>query len=44
MKNFSKESKNKLALGEFKKELEKLINKYSLENYSNTPDYILTDY
>lgn len=28
----------------FKKELEELINKYSLENMSNTPDFILADY
>jgi hypothetical protein len=33
--------KNKL---EFKKELEGLINKYSMENDSNTPDFILADY
>ena len=29
---------------EFKKELEVLINKYSIENDSNTPDYILANY
>ena len=29
---------------EFKKELAALINKYSLENGSDTPDYILADY
>lgn len=28
----------------FKKELESLINKYSKENDSNTPDFILADY
>lgn len=28
----------------FKKELGELINKYSLENLSDTPDYILADY
>lgn len=28
----------------FKKELESLINKYSLENNSNTPDFMLADY
>lgn len=28
-------------MDEFEKELEILINKYSIENYSNTPDYIL---
>jgi hypothetical protein len=29
---------------EFKKEVESLINKYSKENGSNTPDYILAEY
>lgn len=33
--------KNKIA---FKNELEILINKYSIENGSNTPDFILTNY
>lgn len=28
----------------FRKELEDLINRYSLENGSNTPDFILADY
>lgn len=28
----------------FGKELERLINKYSIENESNTPDYILAQY
>jgi len=28
----------------FKKELEQLLNKYSIENESNTPDYILAQY
>ncbi len=28
----------------FKKELEQLINKHSLENNSNTPDFILAEY
>jgi hypothetical protein len=28
----------------FRKELEKLINKYSMENGSNTPDFILAAY
>ena len=28
----------------FRKELEQLINKNSMENGSNTPDYILADY
>lgn len=28
----------------FRKELEHLINKYSIENGSNTPDFILADY
>jgi hypothetical protein len=29
---------------EFRRELEVLINKYSVENGSNTPDFILADY
>ena len=29
---------------EFKKELEQLINKFSKENGSNTPDFILAEY
>jgi hypothetical protein len=29
---------------EFKKELTSLINKYSIENRSNTPDYLIADY
>jgi len=28
----------------FKRELERLINKHSMENGSNTPDFILADY
>jgi len=28
----------------FRKELENLINKHSMENESNTPDFILADY
>lgn len=28
----------------FRKELENLINKFSQEQYSNTPDFILADY
>ncbi len=31
-------------MNEFKKELEILINKHSLENDSNTPDFILANY
>jgi len=31
-------------MSEFKKELEILINKHSLENDSNTPDFILANY
>jgi len=31
-------------LVKFGKELEQLINKYSLERMSNTPDYILSEY
>lgn len=33
---------DKMAL--FKKDLEHLINKYSLENGSNTPDFLLAEY
>lgn len=29
---------------EFQKELEQLINKHSVENGSNTPDFILAEY
>lgn len=29
---------------QFKKELETLINKYNIENHSDTPDFILSDY
>ena len=29
---------------DFEKELERLINKYSMENGSNTPDFILAEY
>ena len=29
---------------DFKKELENLINRYSVENASNTPDFILAGY
>ena len=36
------ESIKKLEL--FRKELEVIINKYSMENGSNTPDFILADY
>jgi len=31
-------------MGEFMKELEGLINKYSQENGSDTPDFILAEY
>lgn len=31
-------------MNDFKKELEVLINKHSLENASNTPDFILANY
>ena len=30
--------------GEFLIELRKLINRYSLENFSDTPDFVLADY
>ena len=35
---------NKTKMEEFAKELEELINKHSIENFSNTPDFILADY
>lgn len=35
---------NKMKSLEFKKELEQLINKYSVENGSDTPDFILANY
>lgn len=31
-------------MGDFKKELEKLVNKYSKDNAADTPDFILADY
>jgi hypothetical protein len=31
-------------MGSFRKELEELINKHSLEKNSDTPDFILADY
>lgn len=37
-------SQNLQKLLEFRKELEQLINKYSLENLSDTPDFILAEY
>lgn len=39
------ENNTKLAArSEFNMELTALINKYSMENVSNTPDFILADY
>ena len=35
---------NKETKEEFRKELEKLINCHSIENGSNTPDFILAEY
>jgi len=32
------------AVEDFKKELEEVINRYSMENASNTPDFILANY
>ena len=29
---------------EFRKDIEQLINKYSIENNTNTPDFILAEY
>jgi len=34
----------KIISKEFKKELETLINKHSIENGSDTPDFILAEY
>lgn len=31
-------------MSEFRKELEHLINRHSMENGSNTPDYLLAEY
>ena len=31
-------------MGDFESELNSLINRYSMENGSNTPDFILTQY
>lgn len=36
--------KKEFTLDDFKKDLAKLINCYSRENLSNTPDYILAEY
>jgi len=33
-----------MNLNDFKKDLQKLLNEYSIENGSNTPDFILTEY
>lgn len=33
-----------MEMSEFQKELEDLINRYSMENGSNTPDFILSEY
>jgi len=33
-----------IKLTDFQKELEFIINKYSLENLSNTPDFILSEF
>jgi len=40
MVDFKKQLKQK----EFRKEIEQTINKYSQENESNTPDFILAEY
>lgn len=40
MVDFNKQLKQK----EFRKEIEQTINKYSQENESNTPDFILAEY
>jgi len=33
-----------IDMNDFKKEIEFVINKYSVENLSNTPDFILANY
>lgn len=33
-----------MGMSDFQKELEHLINKHSVENGSNTPDFILAEY
>lgn len=35
---------NETKMQSFQKELEQLINRYSVENHSNTPDFILAEY
>jgi hypothetical protein len=35
---------NLIKKGEFYKELRNLLNRYSIENDSNTPDFILAEY
>jgi hypothetical protein len=35
---------NEIKLTDFQKELEFIINKYSLESLSNTPDFILAEF
>jgi hypothetical protein len=34
----------KMDISEFEKELEALVNRFSMENASNTPDFILAQY
>jgi len=38
------DSKKVVNQGKFRNEVEKIINKNSLENESNTPDFILAEY
>ena len=40
----SYDERRKERLNEFEKDLEHLINKHSLENGSNTPDFIIARY
>jgi hypothetical protein len=36
--------RNVMRRGEFRSELQKLINRYSMEQYSDTQDFLLADY
>ena len=42
--NREQSEENILRESEFEKELERLLNRYSMENGSNTPDFILARY
>ena len=44
MDNQPSDTAEELSVVTFRKELTDLINKHSLEQYCNTPDFILADY